>query len=479
MYFNEKQLEFLAAKQPEKLFLGGRGVGKTHVIGAEKYNCLRKFKQGKTFLSSTTYAQILTKTLPEMQSVWLRYGLKEDLHYVIGKRPPSEFLKPFKPVKRYENVLTFGNGYTIEFLSMDRPDLARGGSYDGGDIDEVALVKKEAYTRVILPSVRGNRDKFKHIPEHGQVRMYSSVPWKTSGYWILDYEEMMKQDPDKYFFHEATTLDNIAVLGVEYFERLKRTLPWLEYQIEILNRRIRRVMGGFYHKFNPEIHCRIDTYDYGLNAGGIYVKGDKKDVVSKDFIDFTVDLGGRFNCGLAIQTRRNQMNVLKEFFVKDNRKLKELVEDFCAHFEDHQNKYVRLFGEPRGNDRQPDGAPLFTRMKQYFEAEDWECEICATPTAEDHATRYNLMTVIFEESDPNFPTVRINENKCKNFILVLQTTEVKDDMKKDKAKERDQNFPQEQAPHLGDAFDNYTTQMFPDLINSDGSFYMPNQALIQ
>ena len=79
--------------------------------------------RGKGFLSSSTYAQILTKTLPEMQAIWERHGLIENFHYVIGRRPPKAFVSPFKPPKKYENVITFGNGYTIELLSMDRPDL--------------------------------------------------------------------------------------------------------------------------------------------------------------------------------------------------------------------------------------------------------------------------------------------------------------------------------------------------------------------
>lgn len=474
MYFNQKQIAFLKARQKQKLFLGGRGVGKTTVMGEAQYRSAAQFPRGKGFLSSSTYAQILTKSIPEMQAIWEKHGLIEDFHYVIGKKPPKSYVKPVKPPKRFENIITFGNGYNIELLSMDRPDLARGGSFDCGDIDEAALVKKEAYTRVILPSVRGNRERFAHIPEHHQVRLYTSVPWKPSGYWVLNFEEWAMEEPEDFFFLEATTLDNIAVLGMDFIKRLEKTLPWLEYQIEILNRRITKIQGGYYHKFDPDRHCKIDTYNYGLGERGITVKGDK-DINPRALIDLSFDFGGHFNCALALQQgRNNQVNILKEFFTKDERKLRELVADFCDYYKEHKKKYVRLWGEPRGNDRQPDSEPLFHRARSYFESHGWTAEICATHIAADHVARYNLMSTLFDESDDNYPIVRINANNCKNLILVLQTTDIKDDLKKDKHKEKDPNFPQEQAPHLGDCLDNFMTQCYNHLLNSDDSLWLPN-----
>lgn len=474
-YLNDKQREFLSSHANIVMFLAGRGTGKTFTIGEAKFNCLARMPRGKTFLSSSTYAQILTKSIPEMQSNWEQHGLIEDVHYVIGKRPPKQFIKPFKPPKKFQNVITFWNGYTIELLSMDRPDLARGGSYDGGDIDEAALVKKEAFTKVIVPSVRGNRQYFHKQYVHGQIRLYSSVAWKPSGQWIHEFEEKAKLFPDDFGFVEACTMDNVAVLGPEYIERMKKTLPWLEYQIEVLNRRVMKIPDGFYHKFDPEVHCVSNTYNYDDGPTGIMVKGSK-DVDKHAPIDFSLDFGGRINCGLAIQKQgNNTMNFLKEFYVLNDQKLRELVAQFCEHFKDQKIKHVRLYGEPRGKDRQPDGDPFYTRMVRYFDELNWTCEISAVATAEDHLTRHNLITEIFEEQDQQLPKVRINENNCKNFILVLQTTPVKDDFKKDKTKERDPNFPQEQAPHLSDCFDNYITQKFPHLLNGDTSFWLGNQ----
>lgn len=56
----------------------------------------------------------------------------------------------------------------------------------------------------------------------------------------------------------------------------------------------------------------------------------------------------------------------------------------------------------------------------------------------------------------------------------MQTTDVKDNLKKDKSKERDPNFPQKQAPHLSDCFDNFIFQCLNYLISGDWGYGLGN-----
>lgn len=88
LYVNAKQKQFLLNQKPLNLFLGGRGVGKTHVLGFAKYQQIRAFPKGTTFLAAATYGQLLTKTIPELKAVWSTFGLIQDLHYVVGIKCP-------------------------------------------------------------------------------------------------------------------------------------------------------------------------------------------------------------------------------------------------------------------------------------------------------------------------------------------------------------------------------------------------------
>lgn len=480
IYLNEKQKEFYNATQSIKEMLAGRGTGKSRTEGHEQYRNTVLMPRSKGILVGPTYGSLLTKTIPEIEAVWKEdYGLKEGIHYVIGQKPPANFETPLKPPRQYKNSATFFNGRCIEFASSDRPDLARGGNWDDLGADEAALIKEDAMMKVFFLAVRANLSVFGHIPQHRQKRLYTSMPWKPSGYWTAHLVEKEKKHPELYKVVQACTMDNVAILGLDYIEQLRTILPPQVYAIEVLNQFIQQLPDGFYPSFRPDFHTRIDTYEYEDSAKrGIVVKREDRDRNINAPLDLMFDFGGKINCALSAQYDRNkhQVNILREFVVKDDEgKIRELVNKICTTYSDHKKRLVRVYGEPRGNDKTPDDEKTYyQRIQKYFAANNWTAEIHAFKKATDHVSRHNFLTEIFDEIDPQFPKVRINENLCKNFTIVLQITDIKDDYTKDKTKERDPNFPQEQAPHLSDAFDYYLTQKFNHLLNSDGTFWMPN-----
>jgi hypothetical protein len=207
IYVNEKQRQFLAAKQKRRSFVGGRGSGKTTVAGHETRVEMNYLPRAKGFLAGLTYTQLTSNTVPVMEAAWQAHGLREyDLnsgfgHYVKGKRPTAEWIKPYQPPSNYENVITFLNGYTIQMLSMDLAELARGGNYDFGHIDESALMKEEHVNKILRPMIRGNI--YKNFPDssyHQRFCDYTSVPWLPSGQWVFKTEDLAKSEPDDYFF---------------------------------------------------------------------------------------------------------------------------------------------------------------------------------------------------------------------------------------------------------------------------------------
>jgi hypothetical protein len=470
IYWNSKQLQFLQATQPIKIFLGGRGSGKSTTESGEQYKLAAGMPRSKGFLSSTTYNQILTKTLPAVESKWAQMGLIEGADYVIGVKPPAGFEKCLEEPRKYDNVVSFSNGRRIEMLSMDRPDLARGGSYTDGAVDEMALVPQEHITKVLLPSLRMGLRDFGDSPLYRSFRGYTSIPWKPSGYYILDYEEKAKSNPGTYFFQESTAWDNVDVLGEEFIRMLERELPYLEFLVEVMNKRIRKVQDAFYHRFDPDKHTYqvrylYDTGDRGIISNGIADQHYKPDGP----IDFSFDFSGWFNPAIAFQegftkegnTRRMVEYGIHQFHVKPEQgKVPELVDMICNHYQNHKHKVCGIWGEPRGHDQKPDTLEtVYQQIQKRFRSHGWTADIKVKPgQVKRHVERNTYMNDLLGESNPALPLVRLNDQTCKDAIIAMQVTGTKPDGSKDKSRESDRLFPQEHAPHYTDLIDYFLMQ---------------------
>ena len=461
--------------KPFKMFLGGRGSGKTTTEGAEQYRCMKKMPRSRGFLASSTYAQLLTNTLPAVEMKWAEMGLAEGEDYVIGVKPPRNFTKCLDEPRDYKNVVSWANGRRIQMMSMDRPDLQRGGTYTDGAADEAALIPHEHVTKVMIPSLRGFVREF-NTPLRGVLRCYTSIPWKPRGYWTLDYQDKAMSQPDMYHFSEANAYDNIHVLGQDYLTRLEAELPYLEFLVEVMNQRVRKVADAFYHKFDAERHTYSPGYDYTEGERGIAVDKRKdpdgiKDAHYKrdEVLDISLDFSGFFNCLTVWQeshendgrTKRRVEYCLRQLFVKSSEgKVGELVDKFCATYANHKFKVVRLWGEPRGHDAKADTRQtMFQQIQERMVRHGWQVEIRVKPgQVKAHKERNYFMNEVLAETNIALPIVRFNDATCKDAIIAMQVTAVRDDYQKDKSKESDRAFPQEHAPHFTDTADYYIMQ---------------------
>lgn len=461
VYLNPKQKEFMKAPQPLKLFLGGRGSGKTHVMGVNQRAKAGAMPRSKGFIAAATYNQILTKTLPAMINSWSQFGLIEGIHYVIGIRPPKGFDTPISPPKKFANVISWCNGRCIEMVSLDRPDLVRGGSFDDGDIDEAALLKNEHWTKILLPSVRGNRHKFHGIPYHHQVNFYTSIPWKPSGYWILEFEDKVKAYPKQYHLTEATAYDNIHILGEEGIDRMRREMPHTEFQIEVMNERVVKVDDCFYESFDLEKHTYSPNYSYRENDQGLIVTDKSDDYDPKQIIEATWDFGGWFNCMGVWQAKGMTERWIDSF---DDRGLDEnlnsVVEKFCTKYAGHGNKLIQFWGEPRGHDREPLTPSIYEQLSAAFRRKGWAVVVMVEPgyATRQHVEHRSFVNSILREEDARLPKVRLNEEANRSPIIAIQSTETTAEGKKDKSKEKDRGYPQHHATHYTDGFDYYLMQ---------------------
>lgn len=452
VYFNDEQIKFATATQKVRVWVGGRGSGKSAGIALIIRRMVEELPRGKCMFASTTLEQIRNSTLPPVLTKLEELGFKEGIHYVNGKKPPEWFKKPWTAPTEYDNVLTFFNGFTLVFISSAKPTGKRGGSYDAAIIDEAAFVKAITFKKVIVPMVRDNLYRYTSDLHH-TIFLLTSQPTTGDGHFVMAFEKEMEVEPEKVLFLWTSANANRLVLGDEWFELMRSTMGYADYLAEVDNVRIRKLPKSFYHRFDRDRQGYKPERDQA---------GNMLDVRTNELLEITWDFSGHFNCASVWQEQNGIEYCLRRFHTKHlQNKVIGVVDAIAEHFKHHKFRYIRLWGEPRGKDDNPySDDDLYAQIKKAFEKHGWivEEKVPSGKVAARHKQRHFLFENIFNEVDPMYPRIRINLEAAEDVAIAIEKTGIKDDFKKDKSLEGDDNFPQEHAPHYTDGMDNYIDQ---------------------
>jgi len=475
IYLNRKQLEFVNSEQKRKIFIGGRGSGKSTVGGVESFIRFAKLPRSKGFIAGLTYNQILTKFLPPMEDQWRGMGMQEHVHYVVGRKPPASWRQPFQPPRKYENVISTFTGACLEMISMDRKDAQRGGNYDYGIFDEAVLIDKERHDKEISPMIRGNIYRYPETHLHHSKIYLSSQSWLPRGDWV---PEMGNQRDT--FYMESTVYDNMDVLGKKYIEEQERDTPWLIFQVEFLNKRIKKLPNSFYD-YLDEKHFYYDSYNYSNDDAGMLVTGGDKDYDPEAPLSISFDFGGNITLMTVHQEKGLEDRQINEFYEKKEYSSSEslidaVVRKFCNEYKGHRNM-VLVYGDRNGNNKQANSElTYYEQILRMLRANKFNCELMVRHRLDPfHQLKHFVVNQLLRENDKNLPRIRINQNKCKCTIISLQSTPITADFKKDKSSEKDTSLPQEKATHFSDAFDNYYVvkyqHLFPFTQQEEAEFW--------
>jgi hypothetical protein len=478
IYASTPQQRFLKPPANRKTFVAGRGGGKSFCISFQDWIRLDSMHRAKSFLAGPYFGQLVSKTVPAYLEGLNMLGLveydpkKRYGHYVVFKKPPEDWPKPFSRVEKdYSKVITFATGYSKELISLYGADNARGGSYDCGDIDESALCDKEDLDKVLYPSLRGNLWRISS-PLQYQMCDYTSPPWLPSGQFIYDTEELMKELPLEYHFVESKTRDNKAISEIQ-IERMRRTLPGIVFEVEVEGKRITRLPNGFYPTFNDKRHVVFDTTRHQFDdKTGLWL-------VSENFIDRNqpIETSWDFNAAITslivAQQQGNEQRIDNNLYVKESTKhslVVALAEEFCEKYASHEKKVVDIHGDRNGNNKSA-GNPLthYQEIENTLRSKGWDVRIKVEGLDSEHHVRHLIITDILGESMPGKPVVRIH-GRCKALIYAIQNTPVLPDYKKNKASERS-SMPQEKATHLTDCFDNLLIRKFARLFGRSSTTF--------
>jgi hypothetical protein len=350
---NYPQLLSVTNNSPIEVEVSGRGTGKSTKKAWRYKEIVRTMPRSCNMIVTKTFQSLLTNTLSPLAQALESIGLYQEVHYVIGKKPPSGWdIAPHAP-KTFENYLSFINGTGWRFMSQDREGRGRGPSVDSIDADEGLLLVRERFEIDALLTNRGNIHKFRNNPLHHGISITSSMPVSSPSAWILDFGNYYEENGKNYWqiwnkivhlqdeyltienkvhrqqllrewielrkqivFYKSTpkkkgerpilftffnVFDNIKNVGLQYVLDAKRMMSPLSFRIEMLNERINTIEDCFY-PINEEIHlysCYNNSYleslDYNLSKVSSLDCRQDADVDLTRPIKVAIDYGHHIN----------------------------------------------------------------------------------------------------------------------------------------------------------------------------------------
>lgn len=540
LYLNGPQARVILIDPKVAVLIYGRRLGKSSEIIAHLSLKRVYDMSGASFLIlGKTYTQLLSRTLAATKTGWAKRGFLEDVHYVVGKKPPKSWAQPRCLPSSWEHAIATITG-TVFFLgSQDREGLVNSLTCHGLYADEAKLLDPQRFMEDALPVVSAPKSQFPNSPHNLSIILCTSMPSLPEGQWLLDYEKLMDTEQvnlilktavkvellkEKYmkaanagtkatiaseiryfeqqlhtlrmgvdgrgctYYDEASTLSNLRILGLEYIEQQRKVLKD-SFNREILNIRPTKANGPFYAKLCDRhfvsLICYAEVDRLGF-SGSHAITCRCDDYNRQAPLIVGMDFGASINCMLTAQRNENlhHFTVLKEHFVKSPQLQEEVVNAWCAYYAPHACREVSFHYDNSGNN-----ATGFTKdtraeqVKKIMEAHGWTVALCTKGGANRaHSLKHLAINTALAEKNPQLYKIRINEPSCEALRESMTYAKSKDgrngEITKDKSLERRKNIPQEYTTHLSDAFDVMFCGEFADHFSHQGELYKLYAALI-
>jgi hypothetical protein len=497
--YNFAQVLFLYAQQKYRFLEWGRGTGKSTILGKYIIDCVTQLPRSSGVLVGETYQSIKTRTLPSTIAGMEQHGIYKNQHFHVGERPPAHlgWIEPYEPPLDYRNCIIFWNGTVLHFLSQDAgAGSGRGMNVDWVVGDEAARLDETKFMNDVVLTNRGNKFRkaeypdgtwrhFKDCPLHHSVVLASTTPVTTSGQWVLKYEKLAEQEPDKYVFIRASAFLNKHNLGKDYFLNAKRIMPAFMYDAEVRNIRMKKIEDGFYPRFDEKRHTynSFDS-DYYLNlelGSNPNCLGDK-DLQLNEPLHVSLDWGARINCLSVAQTHPGELRFVKSMFVKSPSILQDLINDhFIPYYKPMLNRVIYLWYDATGNYEQANSRLTYAQeVKQLLHKAGFNVELMTRGISnESHEDKYLLWSKLLEEQDERLPKVRFNKSNCFDLVVSISNAPAKRGLKvaiqKNKGSEKNQSIAQEHATHLSDTADIIVSGLYMRLMKAGFRQAIPNQ----
>ena len=481
--------------------------GQTHPLGDINFSDYNPLYRSTRFVSDASLTA---------KGSWLeREDEKLDLEIETGRFKgktyrwvQNELEEYADKVIRYNDLLYNAKktGHSLRVVSVEEKTIIRAVA--------LKMLKHEGMFR-ILPN-HGNRITKNMVDMAVNYKLVTAEDAEL----IYDYEYLITPDEDfemqmflrskkfqddylrelrrsAFVVRRASTLENVDVLGEEYIRQMKRDLPPYTFMVSILNVKIKKSNDGFYsnldidhvHGYIPDEIDPLSQANFRTEKATGIIGGKK--ITSESYQPDLKELSERNDCRmdsdcindlplyLAFDYNANintlvvgqvyqrdgveAVNVIKSFYVKNERKLRELVDDFSHYYAPKRavNRDVVYYYDATAKQ----GASYALTDERFYQAvikelerNGWNVTAIDMGVPEKHEIKHRIINNGLAGIE--YPAIRINQPNNPDLIIALQLCEVsigyqgfRKDKSQEKKPETEENLPLQQRTDFTDAFD--------------------------
>ena len=487
-YFNDPQLYSLAMNTRDEVIVAGRGMGKGAIQAGRLMTNFQGMPGSMGGFVSPSVKRCLTNILPSMLIHLERWGFKRDLHYVVGKRPwkALHWKSPIFTPANWENTISFYNGSVCNIISQDRAGTSNSMSLDYIIIDEAKFINFEQLKDETFQANRGNEQYFHNFPLHHGMTITSDMPVTKKGSWFLSYKDDMdkelveaieglvyakwrarrqqkampsqadaiQQKIDRIdaklsflrskclLYKEYTSIQNLALLGEEFIRRAKRDLPPLTFATSIMCKRIEISTDGFYGGMREDVNLYTAPNENVLNLEALNDGAIPNDCRQDSDLDAQLPLIIAFDANANINWlvcgqvgKDGKLRVLKSFFVKYERKIPELLDDFNDYYRYHRCRQVVFYYDATfvGNSYGTHSEAFYRMIITGLRRKGWNVKSKYIGKPMNHILKNDLINRMFRGRAHHL--VLINRDNNPDLLISITSAGVKNGQK-DKSGEK-------------------------------------------
>ena len=470
-------------------------------------NVLEMPRSTGVYLASS-FRQAHSRTLPSALMVLDALGWKRDIHYVIGHKPDKKlgFDNPYFLPHDLKDVVWFANGTIMIIVSQEVPMSANSLTIDWAEADEAKGLNYRKLCDEVFPAMGGSSIHFNDVvkyPHHWGIDYFTDMPVTKNALWLITKYEQFK-DEELYslirrlelrrrelllrqqntytvqelsrltrqlayhrnrcvYYQERPIFDNIAVVGADYIKRMERDLTSAVFRTEILTKRLSEAEGKFYQCFDPDRHTYVANNNEKLND----YRNQKYDCTFDADLDIHKPIAVAFDYNAQItwlvagQVSGNILRTIKSFYTISDRRLREVVQDFCEYYKSHANKTVFAYCDStaRSVNYIEAGHDAIWAMTDEFEKHGWTVNLKYMSNPMEHMKKHLIINNGFQGQEKLFPM--FNKDNNVDVLQAIPLTSIKlvnGGFRKDKSEEKRlesaDTMPYELRTDGTDAWDN-------------------------
>lgn len=388
IYLHEGQQRYIDCSANSSINICSRRWGKSYIVAYRIWQNVLEMPGSTGVFLASSFRQAHSRTLPSALQALDAFGVKRDIHYVIGKKPPKSlgFKSPFFEPSDLKDVIWFANGTIMVIVSQEVVLSANSMTIHWLVGDEAKGLDYDKLSNEIFPALGGAAVHFndpKRFPHLWGFHFFTDMPCTKEGLWLVNrYENKydkelcdhiirLQQVKTKLMmlpsltdhqrcelseinaslniarshaldYQERSIYDNIKLVGHEYIKRCERDLTPMVFRASILCKRITEVEGRFYQNFDSATHTYLANDNSKLDnyKNRRYDCLIDTDVQRDKPIAISFDYNAQITWLCCGQVQGSKFLTLKSFYTKYNQRLRECIQLFCEYYQPHVNKTV-------------------------------------------------------------------------------------------------------------------------------------------